>query len=140
MKYIFLSVLISVSLHGMAQNKEEQMIRSILNQQTTEWNNGNLNKFMSGYWNNDSLIFIGRKGPVYGYANALANYKKAYPDTVVMGKLSFEIEMVKKLSSNYYFVIGKWNLHRSIGNAEGVYTLLFKKIDGEWKIIVDHSS
>lgn len=140
MKYTFLFFLLAASFISFSQNKDEQAIKKILNEQAQEWNNGNIEKFMSGYWNNDSLVFIGKNGPVYGFTNALNNYKKGYPDTATMGKLHFEIVSIKKLSTNYYFVIGKWFLTRSMGNAKGAYTLLFKKMNGEWKIIVDHSS
>lgn len=141
MKHFFAFLFFSFfSFIVLAQSKDEQAIRKILNDQTKEWNNGNLEKFMSGYWQSDSLVFIGKNGPVYGYTNALNNYKKGYPDTAAMGKLHFEIVSIKKLSGDYYFVIGKWFLKRSAGDIKGVYTLLFRKIKGEWKITVDHSS
>jgi len=141
MKY-FLQLICAVSLcfTSLAQDKNEQSIRQILDEQIKEWNIGNLDQFMKGYWENDSLVFIGQNGPVYGYNNALNNYRKNYRDTVIMGKLSFEIINVKKLSDEYYFVIGKFFLKRSIGDAKGVYTLLCRKINGQWKIVVDHSS
>jgi hypothetical protein len=44
------------------------------------------------------------------------------------------------LSDEYYFVVGKWFLQRSIGNIGGHYNLLFRKINGKWVIIADHSS
>ncbi len=141
MKYIFsLLFILSFSSLTFSQDKNEQAIRKILDNQIKEWNNNNLDKFMVGYWENDSLVFIGKNGPVYGYNNALNNYKKNYKDSAARGKLSFEIVSIKKLSNDYYFVTGKFFLKRSIGDAKGVYTLLFKKINGEWKIIVDHSS
>jgi len=95
---------------------------------------------MKGYWENDSLLFLGKSGPKYGYANTLSNYKKNYPDTTVMGKLSFEVLKVQPLSPDTYFVVGKFMLQRTIGNLSGYYTLLFKRIKGEWVIVVDHSS
>jgi hypothetical protein len=57
-----------------------------------------------------------------------------------MGVLKFTLLSVDPLSKDYYSVIGKWELTRSVGNVSGHYTLLFKKINGQWKIILDHSS
>jgi len=57
-----------------------------------------------------------------------------------MGKLHFKLLELKSLSPVYYFVVGKWHLQRSIGDLEGHFTLLFKKINGEWLIVADHSS
>ena len=128
--------LLSVS----AQNKDIQAIRKILADQTIQWNKGNIEAFMNGYWKSDSLLFVGKSGPKYGYREALANYKKGYPDTATMGKLAFDILKIQSLSPNMYFVLGKWMLKRSIGDVNGYYTLLFRKINNQWVIAVDHSS
>ena len=123
-----------------AQSKDELSIRTILAAQTGEWNKGNLASFMKGYWESDSLMFIGKSGITYGWQKALDNYKKGYPDTAAMGKLNFELITVKRLSEDYFFVVGKWHLTRSIGNIGGAYTLLFRKIKNQWVIVTDHSS
>jgi len=111
-----------------------------LQTQQNAWNDGQLNDFMQGYWQNDSLMFIGKSGITYGWQKTLNNYKKRYPDTTAMGKLKFTLLQMKSLSPGNYFVVGKWYLQRSIGNVGGVFTLLFKKINGQWCIIADHSS
>jgi hypothetical protein len=95
---------------------------------------------MKGYWNNDSMLFLGKSGPKYGYQTTLENYKKNYPDTTAMGKLRFDILQVKRLSALHYFVVGKFYLQRTIGDLEGHFTLLFKKLNGKWVIVADHSS
>ena len=131
-----LSILIALS----AQNKDEQAIRKILSDQTLHWNKGDLDGFMHGYWKNDSLLFVGKTGPKYGYETTLKNYKKSYPDMATMGKLSFEILKVQQLSTDYYFVLGKWFLKRTVGDVGGAYTLIFRKINNQWVIVADHSS
>lgn len=123
-----------------AQSKDETMVRNILAQQSAAWNNGDINAFMSGYWQNDSLMFIGNEGITYGWQKTLENYKKGYPDTTAMGKLHFDLLEVKRLSVMYFFVVGKWHLTRSIGNVGGIFTLLFKKVKNKWVIVADHSS
>jgi ketosteroid isomerase-like protein len=140
MKKYLLFITILLSSTSFAQNKDEQAIRDILANQTKAWNKGDLNAFMVGYWENDSLVYIGKNGPTYGYATTLNNYKKNYPDTSHMGKLEFQLISVKPLNTNHYFVIGKWHLNRTVGDASGYFTLLFRKINGEWKAIADHSS
>jgi ketosteroid isomerase-like protein len=123
-----------------AQDKNARAILKLLDTQTAAWNKGDLQGFMKGYWENDSLRFIGKSGITYGWNNTLANYKRGYPDTAAMGKLQFTILVVKKLSSRYFEVVGKWYLKRSIGDASGHYTLLLRKIKGSWVIVSDHSS
>jgi ketosteroid isomerase-like protein len=123
-----------------AQSKDEQAIRSVMNTQTSAWNNGNIDAFMETYWKNDSLVFIGKAGPAYGWQKTLDNYKKRYPDTAAMGKLHFDLLQLRPLPGNYYFVIGNWHLQRTIGDIGGIFTLLFRKVKGKWVIIADHTS
>ncbi|HEY6974910.1 MAG TPA: DUF4440 domain-containing protein [Chitinophagaceae bacterium] len=123
-----------------AQTKDEVAIREVMDKQVNAWNNGNIDVFMTTYWNNDSLLFVGSKGPIYGWQTTLESYKKSYPDTAAMGKLQFEILRIQFLSYNYSFVLGKWHLTRSIGDTGGYFTLLFRKLKKQWVIVADHTS
>ena len=140
MKKYFTLLLLCYAQFCFGQNKDIVEIQNILANQTKSWNNGNLESFMAGYLESDSLVFIGKSGPTYGYANTLANYKKGYPDTSHMGKLHFDIISMKALNTDHYFVIGKWYLTRTVGNINGIFTLLLRKTKNGWKIIADHSS
>ena len=138
-KYLLVVALLFV-IKSQAQRQEESEIRNLLNRQTDAWNRGDITGFMQTYWQNDSLMFIGKDGVTWGWKNTLEHYKKGYPDKETMGQLSFEIILVKKLSKEYFFVVGKWMLKRNAGDVSGHYNLLVKRIKGEWKIIADHSS
>jgi uncharacterized protein (TIGR02246 family) len=138
-EYLFFAFILFIN-YCSAQSKDETAVRQLLNDQTQAWNLGDIESFMKTYWENDSLMFIGKNGVTYGWTNTLNNYKKNYPDTAAMGKLSFDILLVKRLSFQYFQVIGKWQLQRSMGDLSGHYTLLLKKIKGKWVIIADHSS
>jgi len=140
-KFYFLALLILPLCSVVkAQDRDQKEILEILNDQTISWNKGDLNSFMKDYWNNDSLMFVGKGGVTYGYQNTLTHYKETYNNADKMGKLFFDILKVKKLSGDYYFVLGKWFLKRNSGDVGGHYTLLFRKINGKWLIVCDHSS
>ncbi len=140
MKYIMLLLILHLSFSAISQKQDEQQILSSLAVQQKAWNEGDLVTFMGSYWNNDSLMFIGKSGITYGWKNTLANYKKGYPDTAAMGKLDFKILHVKRVSDQYFSVVGKWHLTRSIGDVGGHFTLLFRKFKNRWLIVSDHSS
>ena len=140
MKSLFIALLTILSFSAFSQTKDEVEVRSLLAKQNAAWNRGDVDAFMVGYWENDSLMFIGKSGVTYGYKNTLANYKKNYPDTTAMGKLTFTLIQVKQLSFEYFHVTGKYYLTRTIGDASGHFTLMFRKINGKWVIISDHSS
>ena len=122
-----------------AQSQEEFAIRNAMNEQLNAWNSGNIDLFMHTYWQNDSLLFVGSTKPTYGWQSTLEHYKQTYPDTAAMGKLSFNLLQLKQLSPVYYFVMGEWHLKRSAGDLGGYFTLLFKKMNDHWLIIVDHT-
>jgi ketosteroid isomerase-like protein len=141
MKYcLFFFLFLITQLCFSQKSNDEAAIRTVLEKQTEEWNKGSIDEFMKGYWNNDSLMFIGKSGVVYGYKNTLSNYKRNYADTARMGKLFFTLVKLQRLSGEYYFVVGKWFLKRSAGDVGGHYTLLLRKIKGRWFIVADHSS
>ena len=138
--------LLACSLQSFAQNKtaanlaDEISIKALLAAQTSAWNNGDLAHFMEGYLPSDSLLFVGKSGPTYGFNNTLNNYKKGYPDTASMGKLTFTLVSLQPIEKIHYRVLGKWELKRSKGDVSGYFTLLLKKIKGKWFVIQDHSS
>ena len=140
MRSIFVVLLAIISFSVFSQTKDEKEVRNVLATQNAAWNRGDVDAFMVGYWENDSLMFIGKSGVTYGYKNTLSNYKKNYPDTATMGKLTFTLIQVKQLSPEYFHVTGKYYLTRTMGDASGHFTLLFRKINGKWVIISDHSS
>jgi uncharacterized protein (TIGR02246 family) len=140
MRNVLLIALLLFSFAGFAQKGAENAIRRLLATQTESWNRGDVEGFMQTYWKSDSLMFIGKSGVVRGWQQTLDNYKKGYPDTAAMGKLSFDILEVKPVSDEYAFVVGKWMLKRSIGDVGGHYTLLLRRINGQWRIVADHSS
>lgn len=119
---------------------QEKEILQVMKDQQTAWNKGDINGFMKGYWKNDSLLFIGSKGPTYGWQKTLDNYKKSYPNQEKMGVLEFSDQKVKMLGKNYAYVFGKWKLVRANDTPNGIYTLIFQKFRDGWKIISDHTN
>jgi hypothetical protein len=141
MKKIFLLLLLGCSYSfSFAQSFAEKEIRQIMDKSAKDWSEGSIDKFMTAYWNNDSVMYVGGNKIAYGYQHMLAAYKKSFPDTAAMGKLAFDLLDVRELSAEYYLVTGKFLLTRTIGNASGMFTVLFRKINGKWLIVYDHSS
>jgi ketosteroid isomerase-like protein len=121
-----------------AQNNVTRVL-ALMDEQEKSWNNGSIPGFMTYYWNNDSLMFIGSKGITYGWIKTLDNYLKSYPDKKSMGVLHFKIDSAKELSPDAIFIIGRWQLIKE-KPAGGYFTLLWRKIQGEWRIVADHTS
>ena len=130
---------IKCTLQTPTEEDSKQLI-SIMDEQITCWNKGDIDCFMLAYWQSDSLKFIGKNGITYGWQNTLDNYKTRYPDKSFMGILEFDILSSEKLGNDVMLVIGKWYLKREKGDIEGHFSLIWKKLNGKWLIIADHTS
>jgi len=145
LKLIFLLVLM-VSLNGYTQKEtsnyeaSKKEITNMMLQQAKGWSEGNLEAFMEGYIKSDSLKFVGRSGITYGWKNTLENYKKGYPTKEHTGTLTFNLLEFDQLADDVFLVIGEYHLKRKVGDADGLFSIILKRIDGAWKIIADHSS
>ena len=143
MKKLIVLLCIVCFFSSYAQSNDEADIKAInkvLKKQRIAWSNNNLEEFMEGYWKNDSLKFYGSNGVTYGWENTLERYQKAYPTKEHTGKLNFRINAITKISEGAYYVLGEYHLKRDAGNADGIFMIILKKINSEWKIIADTSS
>ena len=113
-----------------------------MQEQEESWNKGNIDDFMNKYWNNDSLIFLGKSGINYGWKKTISNYKNSYKNKNEMGRLEFKNILCKPINKSTHIIAGKWSIYRedSIRNIEGYYSLIWVKKDKVWKIIYDHTS
>ena len=143
-KTIFLLIFFGLAtLHAFAQceRADTAAIRKVLHEQELAWNRADINAFMQGYWQSEDLEFVGKNGLQKGWQKTLDNYKKSYPDAAAMGKLDFTILKLEVLSKKSAYIVGKWHLARpDKGDLQGHFTLLWKKINGLWVIVSDHSS
>ncbi len=119
---------------------EEEAVRQVLRDQEAAWNKGDLEGFMAGYWKSDSLQFMSPRGINRGWQATLDGYKKGYPDVAAMGTLQFEILQVTLLSPTNFLVTGRYHLTRASGSLDGVFTLIFKKANGRWVVMYDHTA
>ena len=127
--------------NGASSQAAVASIRTVLITQTAAWNRGDIPGFMQGYWKSDSLVFIGRKGPTYGWQQTLAIYQKSYPDAATMGQLDFSGLRISLLGPNAAQVIGRWHLARpSVGDVQGHFLLVMRQINGQWVVAADHTT
>lgn len=142
MKKILLVFSITLLLFSCSSTTEEQdkkEILTLIDAQEQAWSKHDLEGFMKGYWKSDSLKFYGSNGITYGWDKTLANYKKGYPTPDHSGTLKFKINDITKIEKESYYVMGAYHLTRKIGDANGIFMIIFRKINGEWKIVADTS-
>ncbi len=121
-------------------HEKKKLILSVLEKQQSDWNRGDLEAFMAGYWNSDTLRMVSNRGVTYGWDKILARYKKSYGDSATMGKLDFDVIHVELIGEMDAMVTGKWLLKLDKKFKGGYFTLLFRKLKGKWVIVADHTS
>lgn len=95
---------------------------------------------MKGYDKTPNLLFVGKSGITKGWQQTLDRYKTGYPTKNHTGTLTFDVLEVQPINSEAYLLIGEFHLIRNVGKADGIFTLVFKKIDNQWKVISDHTT
>jgi beta-aspartyl-peptidase (threonine type) len=116
-----------------------EVLHGIISEQQKAWNRGDIDVFMGAYWKDERLTFSSGGATTRGYQATLERYRKRYPDRAAMGLLAFEGLETTSLGPTSAYTLGQWKLAKAEA-AQGNFTLVWQKIDGEWKIVHDHSS
>jgi beta-aspartyl-peptidase (threonine type) len=117
-------------------------IRQVLDEQAAAWNRGDLEAFMDGYWRSEDLVFTSGGNVQRGWQTTLDRYRASYgtsPET--MGRLTFSDLEIHPLGDGAAWALGRWALDDAGGQTMGgVFSLVFRRFDGRWLIVHDHTS
>lgn len=116
---------------------DEAQIIAVISDQQAAWNSGDIDGFMSAYWASPELRFASGGTVTYGWQATRDRYHARYSNRALMGELLFDDLEVNALGEAAAAVHGRWALARESDRPSGLFTLIFKKIDGDWKIVSD---
>lgn len=120
---------------------ERAEIFGVLDRQSAAWNRGDLDGFMRGYWRSPELVFTSGGVVRRGWQTTLDRYRDTYGgDTETMGTLSFTDLEVHRLADDAAWALGRWRLDVAGERLGGIFTLVFRELGGEWKIVHDHTT
>lgn len=128
------------NLMGAIGEEEVAAIHTALLRQQDAWNAGDIEGFMDGYWRSPDLRFASGDDVTTGWAQTLRRYDARYPDPAAMGELAFSDLDIGLVAPDAAFVFGRWRLIRETDQPHGLFTLIFRKVDGAWVIAHDHTS
>lgn len=114
-------------------------IRSVLAEQKTSWNEGDIDGFMEYYWHSEDFTFQSGNNRIFGWYALLARYKRNYSGEN-MGTLDFTDIVIKVLAEELALVLGRWEVKRKDESLGGLFTLLLQRKPEGWRIIHDHTS
>ena len=125
-----------------APNGDKAAVEHVLRTQQEAWNDHDLDGFMAGYWNSPELTFFSGAKETRGWQATLDRYRSTYSSPGrEMGRLEFSSLRVEMLGPDAAFVRGEWHLTMPDGKTpHGLFTLVFRKFPGGWKIVHDHTS
>lgn len=124
-----------------ADQTAEGLIRALLARQVSSWNAGDIDGFMRGYWESPELTFSSGGEVTRGYEATRQRYHRRYATREQMGRLQFRELEVRLVGDQAAYVLGDWELEREGGERfGGKFTLVMGVVDGNWKILHDHTS
>ncbi len=130
-----------------AEDDAKRAVGQLLERQVADWNRGDLDAFVSGYWRSPELTFISGGEVRRGFTQTLERYRATYPDRAAMGTLAFRDLELRVLSERFVLVRGRYDLARAGDAPWGRFTLLVERSverssagDDGWRIVYDHTS
>jgi beta-aspartyl-peptidase (threonine type) len=117
-------------------------IRAVLQRQEADWNRGDLDAFLTGYWNSPRVVFQSGGNRYDGWEAMRARYRKRYQaEGKAMGKVAFSGIEIEPLGPSVALARGAWRLSLPDGSHPGgLFTLVFRHFRDGWKIVHDHTS
>lgn len=127
---------------GSGTSVDPSAIQKVLDDQVAAWNRGDLDGFMAGYWNHPDLTFCSGDTVTKGWQPTLDRYRQRYQaESKAMGTLTFSDINIEPLTEHMAFARGRWKLIMPDDSSpQGLFTLLFQRIDKQWRVIYDHTS
>ena len=138
-----------LGVHAQASGGEEAAIRTVLDGQVADWNRADVAGFMAGYEDSPETTFVGATTIQQGFQTIVERYKKNYVGHEQMGTLTFKDVHIRLLPTSagvteYAVVTGRFHLERTARGAatkdDGIFSLVWHKGPGGWKIVLDHTA
>ncbi len=122
-----------------AKRTPADIVLATLNAQVAAWNEGNLDAFMNIYWKSDDLKFISGVKMTKGWSSTQKRYREEYADDNGLGRLSVDKTDVEMVTDDVAIVTGRFTHNKDGVNTGGAFSLVWKRINGQWRIVHDHS-
>ena len=135
-------LLVTRSSHSEGPEATVLAIRKVLDGQERDWNKGDLDAFLGGYWHSKGVVFQSGGNRNVGFDAMRERYNKSYKaEGKSMGRLTFSDLEIHPITSDTAYAIGRWGLVMPDGKTPGgLFTLIFKKFPEGWRIVLDHTS
>lgn len=143
--FTFLALLFSFfAVPGLAQTPQGpvEAATAAFAEMRAYWNRGDIEGSLDAYWDSPDITWINQAGVTRGFAGFAAEMRTSYADAPeTMGVYTAEILDGRILNDDTVLLVTRWDIsldgERLYG---GVSTMLWYRIGGEWKIVLEHAS
>jgi uncharacterized protein (TIGR02246 family) len=112
-----------------------------LERAASDWNQGDLDGFLSDYAPESTTTFVDGRRARHGFDFIRDNYARWFAPGARRDSLRFEEIEVRPLGPNHALVTARFILERAGAvTSSGPFTLVMERRSGGWKILHDHSS
>lgn len=116
-------------------------VKKALDGQVEAWNQGDLEKAMTFYWNSPDMLWISRNGTETGYQEVLEGFRKDFTDRSKMGVYTYEPLHIEQVSPDAVYYVYRWEIDlQGKKLMGGVSSQLWKNINGNWVVTSEHAS
>ncbi|MEO7178059.1 MAG: nuclear transport factor 2 family protein [Allosphingosinicella sp.] len=119
---------------------EKQAIRDVVAGMAAAWNRGDFRAYMAAFKNPD-VVFVSKGEVQKDWQGTLDHYVRDYGgDPGRRGKLHFWDLQIDLLADDAAMLTGRYRLEGGGKPQDGINTRLFRKVNGQWVIALNHVS
>ena len=117
-----------------------QQIYSLLVTMADRWNAHDIDGYLAPYWKSPDLLVVVEGEQLKGWADVNSVYHRGYPNKDEMGRLFPDRIQIQMVSADVAVALDWWTVGQKVGKVLGTSTMVLRKINGTWVIVVMHSS
>lgn len=103
--------------------------------QAAAWNDGDLDGFMNGFWNDPEFTFITGTTVTKGWKETFKRYRDGYGEKGDLGRLVYSNLEARLLAPETASVVGRYAFQRGEASSAGTMTLVVRRFEGAWRVV-----
>jgi hypothetical protein len=117
-----------------------QQIYTLLINMGDRWNAHDIDGYLAPCWKSPDLLVVIEGEQLKGWADVNATYHRGYPNRDEMGSVVYDRVQIQLVSPDVAVGLDWWTVFQKKGKTLGTSTMVFRKINDNWVIVVMHSS
>jgi len=117
-----------------------QQIYGLLMKMPDRWNAHDLDGYLSVFWNSPDLLTVIEGEQIKGWGDLNATYHRGYASPDEMGSFTPDRIQIQMVTADVAVALDWWTMRAKRGKAVGTTTVVLRKFQEGWRIVVSHTS